>query len=167
MIKVRKILRSREVTFKDGTKRTKTEFLTDSDDLLDTFGTIEEGKEYEGTIKEDEFGKHFQKARTGGAMRPAYVDPEYLEKKNELNARQTALNAAVTFAAAKIEAGEKDIDGEAVLKMAEINLEWLKGKKMGAKSKEKEVDEEIEGYLDKEAPDLNEPPVEEDLVGLS
>ena len=69
-IKVKQIVGEQSITTRDGRHLKKIQFLTEDENtgLLDTFGSVEVGQEYEGDIKEDQYGKHFSKVKTGGTF---------------------------------------------------------------------------------------------------
>ena len=164
-IKIKKVVSSREVERKDGQGKFPVhQILTEDDEVLEIIGSAEVGKEYEGEIEETQYGKRFRKAQTGRFGQRAAFDPAYLEKKNELNARQTALNCAVAFAAAKIETKEK-ISGEDILEMAEVNLKWLKGGKIKENGKAKVVTANEDNKLAPE-PLIEEEKDEDDEIDL-
>jgi len=142
-VKVKKIDSTKDITTKDGRTLKKTTFLSEDDQILNTFSSVEVGQEYEGDIKEDNFGKQFTKIKSGGFR--STFSPEYLEKKNELNARQTALNNAVAMAVGRLTANE-NIEKGAEIKQAEVYLKWLKGGKVNGSStkpKEEEPNEPV------------------------
>jgi hypothetical protein len=78
-IKVKKVLSTRSIPKKDGSGNfTKTQFLTEADDVLDTFGSVEVGQEYEGEVEENQYGKTFKKANSGfkGGFQRQPADPD-------------------------------------------------------------------------------------------
>lgn len=150
-IKVKKITNTKMIPRKDGSGEFPVnQILTEDDEVLEIIGSVKVGDELEGEIKDTQYGKRFEKTRTGGTGGKATFDPEYLDKKNELSARQTALNCAVGLAGSKIEAGDKKVNGKETIKMAEVYLKWLKGAnpKEKKEEKEEESDEELDRVID-------------------
>lgn len=56
-VKVAKIVSTRTIKLKDGREATVTKFTTTDGDLMETFGSVEAGKEYEGNVIENDYGK--------------------------------------------------------------------------------------------------------------
>ncbi len=63
-VKVKKIDGTRTVNI-NGKDLTVTKFITEDDQIVETFSKISEGEEMEGEITEDKYGKKFKRARTG------------------------------------------------------------------------------------------------------
>jgi hypothetical protein len=154
------------------TGKKKVLFQDESGNSMDSWdlGLLEKADQVvEGTLKSREYkGKEYttftpteeSKTKPASAPTKAAFDPAYLEKKNELNARQTALNCAVTLSSAKIELGDKKINGKETLKMAEVYLKWLKGVAIKKKAKEEseEPPEEEPEIENEEEVDVNDVP---------
>ena len=112
-LKIKKITGQKDITTKDGRNLTKTQFITENDEVLDTFGSIEVGQEYEGDVKENEYGKTFTKTKTGKPFMARQADPNtmlisyakdvvtaFIEKgtiEDEKEAAKQILNFTVLF----------------------------------------------------------------------
>ena len=65
-IKVKKITNTKMVDRKDGNGQFPVnQILTDDDEVLEIIGSVKVGDELEGEIKETQFGKRFEKTKTG------------------------------------------------------------------------------------------------------
>ena len=142
-----KINEPKEITTSTGKK--KVLFRDDSGNSMDSWDLEllkKAGQIVEGTIKEREWqGKTYTtftptKQSESKTDKPAF-SPEYLERKNDLSARQTALNCATEFASAKVQAQER-IDSGAILIVANEFVKWLKNGKLPSNPTPVNVDDE-------------------------
>jgi len=76
IIKVKKILEQKDVKFANGKLVKKTQFMTDNNEVMDTFALIQNDEEYEGEVIENSFGKLFKKLPKINKQTPLKSDPD-------------------------------------------------------------------------------------------
>lgn len=75
-IKIKQILNTSNITTKDGKTLTKTQFLTEDNQVMETFAKVEAGQSYEGEVTENQYGKLFKKNKENKPFGGAKSDPD-------------------------------------------------------------------------------------------